>query len=162
MSDPKSLITAHRIIAICWGNTCRSPFLAEYLQLAAHRAGLQLPPILSRGISKHEGGSSSDIAITSADKFSVNLRAHRSQSIFAETSRPEDIYLLVDPNHAQELLAWTDGSADRFIFVGQFDPAEPSATIADPYGGDAETYDRTYARIQRSCDGLLAAITLSH
>lgn len=149
---------AGRIIALCKGNTCRSPFLAACLQNAAAEKGIHLPPILSRGLLNQEGDSSSAVAIASAHKFGVNLSGHRSKSIYAELPDSRDVFLLVDPAHVDELTAWIGGTKPAVVYIGLMDREQPSAVIEDPFGNDEAMYDRTYARLTRATECLITQL----
>jgi protein-tyrosine phosphatase len=152
----RTIVNAGRIIALCKGNTCRSPFLAACLQNAAAESGLSLPPILSCGLLKAEGDPSSAVAIASARKFGVDLSGHRSTSIHSEVPDTRDVLLVMDPAHVEELTNWNNVSVPKVIYIGLLDSERPSAVVEDPYGNDEAVYDRIYARLARATAGLIA------
>jgi protein-tyrosine-phosphatase len=146
---------ARRIVAVCRGNTCRSPFLEGCLKESAARHGIALPPVISRGLSAKDGERSSQTAIESARGFSVDLSSHAAKSILDEQPDPADVYLVMNPTHAAELMVWFGSENIHLIYVGLLCAENRKPIVVDPFGGDLKTYDRTYAVIQRATDRLL-------
>jgi len=156
MRSARVLKNARRIIALCKGNTCRSPFLAGYLIRRAAELGVSLPPVVSRGLLPQNGDPSSPAAVETARRFGVDLSTHASCSIQQETIGPSDVILVVMPLHLADLARLFPGSKPKFIYIGLLDPADHAPFVLDPYNGDAGTYHHTYQRLQRAVDRLLS------
>ena len=153
----KLVKSAKIVIAICQGNTCRSPFIVASLRQSAHSHHVKLPLIISRGLSKAEGEPSSQIACESANEYSVDLSGHTAKSIYSETPKVDCVYLVVEPKHVVELTKW-HGRASKIIYLGLLSSHKPTPGIPDPYGTDRAIYDQTYKRIHQATERLVVAI----
>jgi protein-tyrosine-phosphatase len=148
---------ARRIIAVCRGNTCRSPFLEGCLNQCAARLGITLPPVISRGLSAQTGERSSQTAIESARRYSVDLTSHTAKSIRDEVPLIGDLCFVMNPTHAYELATWYGATASSLIYIGVLSADNPAPFVKDPYGGDEGVYNETYTHLLSATNRLLEA-----
>ena len=132
-----------RILAVCTGNTCRSP-MAEALcvKLLAERLGCrpaELPRhgflVLSAGLAAVPGDQAAAEAVATVQELGGDLSGHESRPLTAELVAQADYLITMTQGHAAAL-------AGRFA---RHNPRPrllcPQGTdIADPIGGDAEVY----------------------
>jgi protein-tyrosine-phosphatase/predicted ATP-grasp superfamily ATP-dependent carboligase len=154
----RRLKKAGRIVVLCTGNTCRSPFLAEYLRQRAAQLSLSLPSVRSRGFLQLDGTPSSALAVQAAQPFAVDLSAHAAKGLCHEKPENGDVYVLVEPGHAEELSAWHGRPRPKVIYWGLLDAKLRSAVIPDPDQSDLDTYRRVYEQIQRASERILREI----
>jgi protein-tyrosine-phosphatase/predicted ATP-grasp superfamily ATP-dependent carboligase len=154
----RRLKKAGRIVVLCKGNTCRSPFLAEYLRQRAAQLSLRLASVRSCGLLQHDGTPSSALAVQAAKPFAVDLSAHAAKSLCHEKPKFGDVYVLVEPGHAEELSAWHGKPRPKVIYWGLLDAKLRSPLIQDPGETDAVTYQSVYEQIQRACERILREI----
>ncbi len=155
------LKTAKRIVVICKGNVCRSPFIAEDLKRIFGEEQFSFAPVVSRGFLHDEERRSSDTAHEAASELGIDLSGHRSRSLYSDQLKKDDIYILVDPGHVWELEAMGPGSSSRVIHWGLLDNIFSGALINDPDGRDLETYRRVYTRIRRINENLIEYMSSS-
>ncbi|MBU1985067.1 ATP-grasp domain-containing protein, partial [bacterium] len=117
----RRLKQAGRIVVVCKGNTCRSPFLAEYFRQRTAQLGIHLAPVHSRGLLQHDGTPSPEIAILTAKTFAVDLTSHTSKQLAGDERDGSDVFILVDPSHVEELFAWHGQPCPQVVFWGLLD-----------------------------------------
>ena len=138
-----------RLLVICLGNICRSPFAAAYLRekLAGQvevREGGYLPKV---------NRPSPDTAHQAAAAFGVDLSKHRSRAFTDEDLDWAEMILCFDEENDNHLRKRLGGKADKIWPLGAvLDEGGP--WIADPYKTSLESFHRTYKTIRNCCDEL--------
>ncbi len=149
-----------RLVFLCQGNICRSPFAQHLLQQQA-RTDLGRRRISSAGLLPLPGRSSPDEALRAAREFGVDLQPHRS--ILLDDSMLSDAALIfVFDRQTRE--DYRDRHPDATVpvfLLGDFLPQPHSIEIQDPYGGSPETFQQVYARIDRAVGELLRLLDRS-
>lgn len=140
---------ASRVLFVCKGNICRSPFAEYYMRSVV--PGLE---VASAGLLPATGRSSPDAAVQAAAKRGVDLSAHRSRVLDSENLDRWDIMFAFDVDQFRALrrAAHRHGfSSEKIVLVGSLAMEGPLA-IPDPYGKDLKTFEATYERIERLID----------
>jgi protein-tyrosine-phosphatase/biotin carboxylase len=144
-----------RLLVLCFGNICRSPFAAALLarELAAARPDIE---VLGGGFLAKENRQSPDTAIAQAAVLGIDLAPHRSRFVTDADLEAADAILVFDAQNIGELSKRGMKAADRAFLLGDFatDPGE----IEDPYGQSAETFRDTYQRITTSVAAIVALL----
>ena len=136
-----------KIIFVCKGNICRSPFAARYAKRLMPELEIQ-----SAGYYPAANRSSPSEAVRAAASFGIDLSQGRSSVVNRDMVRDVDAILLFDhENYVAMRNAYPDLTA-KFVFLGALDGG-PSF-IADPFGETLPNYLVTYQRIARAIDGL--------
>ncbi len=147
-----------KIVAICTGNICRSPFAEKLL---IKRAGERKIPIevSSSGLFAKDGNPSTGEAIAVAREFGVDLSTHRARSTQVEELLAADLILPMSEGHKAELIRMLELYAKPQIRVlGEFHPGKLSnPNIPDPIGMGMDQYRRCYQLIQECVEGLMAS-----
>lgn len=137
-----------RVLFLCYGNICRSPFAAEAMALTL-------------GVTKAEGRirsagffgpgrPSPERALAAAHRRGVDLSAHRSQLVSDELVRGVDCVFVMDPRQRTELEKLLRTSARPVLVLGDLDPRSVSLRrIPDPYGKEDDFFDQVFQRIER-------------
>jgi protein-tyrosine phosphatase len=133
-----------RILVVCHGNLCRSPYLQAVLQRS-------LPDIAVTSA----GFVGSDRAVP---QISVALSAQRGLDLSRYRSRPitqskisgADLVIVMDPDQARLVARMFRVKRDRIVIAGDLEPMfETSRAIRDPWNQSIEAFGSTFDRLDR-------------
>jgi protein-tyrosine-phosphatase/predicted ATP-grasp superfamily ATP-dependent carboligase len=148
--------TTRRILVICDGNICRSPF-AEIL-LAARLSDLGVV-VESTGLRAALGHPAPPLARAAARDLGISIDDHRSRPIDGAMIAAADLILVMDLDQRRRLLAIDPAAAERVELLGRYDPSRfASPEIADPVFGDAAIFRRVYLRLAVAVERLAAGL----
>lgn len=138
-----------RLIFVCQGNICRSPFAAA---VAAGR-GL---PVLSGGLAAAPGTPANDAAVSAARRLQVDLAAHRARRFADLPVTAGDLLVGFEPEHCLAMAGAVGARDDvQVVLLGLWLP-RPLPHLQDPYGLPAEYFATCFGRIVAAVDGLYA------
>lgn len=141
-----------RILALCLGNVCRSPYVEAYLNRAAGELGFQ---VFSRGFIG-PGRPPPPEALDAAGKRGIDTREHISKRVERADLDSSDLLLLVDPAHGPRLRRHLGSHEAPVLVLGDLDPETGDyRTIRDPWGTDPEVFHAVFDRLDRCMDVLL-------
>lgn len=144
-----------RLLVLCHGNICRSPFAAAVLQRDLHGAAVVVE---SAGFISPGRPSPAD-AQRAASIRNVNLSHHRSRLITLELARAATVVLVMDERQAQAVVGTYGKPRARVLLLGDFDPQPvDTRSITDPFEKSADVYGLVYERIERCASVLAAAL----
>jgi protein-tyrosine phosphatase len=141
------------IVVICHGNICRSPYLEVLLRQAlpdidVTSAGFVGP---GRGVPQHSR--------TIAERRGLDLSAHRSQLVHRDALRVIDLAVVMDANQARALSLGYGVPAARIVIAGDIDPrGGEKREILDPWNQSLETFERSFARLDRCAESLVSIL----
>lgn len=134
-----------RILFVCTGNICRSPFAEEI--------GRRMSPqhtFASAGTIAKTGNRASDTGILVAhERFDVDLSSHRASELSAQVVDDADIVYGMEPSHLAAVLAINPDSHVELL-------SPDGSPIPDPYGGDERAYVASYDLIRETLTVRLA------
>lgn len=141
-----------RVLVVCHGNICRSPYAEVSLRLRARgrlevrSAGFVLP-----------GRPSPAEAVQAAEERGVDLEPHRSEVVTRPLVTGADLVVVMEPGQAGEVRRRF--GPGRILVLGDLDP-EPveRRAIRDPVAQPVQVFREVYARIDRCLDGLVEAV----
>lgn len=145
----KRLRKARKLLFVCKGNICRSPF-------AAALASLRFPAavqVASSGYYKVSGRPSPSEAVVCARGFGADLEAHRSGLLAGADLASADVVFVFDRDNFDRLRADFPGEAAK-IFPLALAADLADLEIADPFGGEPEDYQAAYESISRCISAL--------
>jgi len=128
------------ILFLCTGNTCRSPMAAGLF--AMRYPGMA---VSSAGIAAWPGSPASESAIKAAAELGANITDHRSRQATPELLEQADFVVCMAAGHARAIADPVPHEKIRVLGGG----------IADPYGGDPETYRACVRQIDGALSSLL-------
>lgn len=146
----KSLGGAKKILFVCKGNICRSPFAELYFRISSQGEY----DIASAGYYPAEGRESPEYAVESASSRGVDMGQHRSRILTQEMISWADLVFVFDGENWEHAVRRFPSSVGKMVLLGSVSgPKE--VYISDPFGGDLSTFDDSYLKIQRAIDSLL-------
>jgi protein-tyrosine phosphatase len=119
-----------RILIVCYGNICRSPFAEALLKRSLREARLERFIVRSAGVGAQPGTPAARGAVESAEQRGLDLTPHRARRLTAAMAREADILIAMDEVVEEEIA----------ILAG--DLAVTLWPVDDPYGGPRESYER--------------------
>lgn len=143
-----SATAAPRLLFVCYGNICRSPFAARY-------AARTLPAarITSSGFHDQDGRGSPSHLLEAAAMMDVDLANHRSTRLTEAMMAEADLVLVMDLANFESVLSKFPHASGKVVAVGLF-AAEPTLEIEDPYQLSLEGTLRVLRSIASGIDGL--------
>ncbi len=151
-----------RILFVCLGNICRSPFAGRYVQTRLQALGRPAIKVRSAGLSAVPGREADALAVRVAKDLGVDLSGHRAQAVCRELVQQSDLIAVMEWEHRVRLLAAYPEAAKKTLLLGVFDDEPGDALdIADPYGALPEAYAASDRRIMACADRLLAHVLVA-
>ncbi len=153
----------YRVAVVCLGNICRSPMADVVLSARLAEAGLDgAVEVVSSGTGGWHVGSPMDARAAAAlTARGYDASRHRARQFDAGWFDECDLVLAMDhSNHAD--LTGLGGAADpgRVRMFRDFDPlaTHTDREVPDPYFGGEDGFATVLAMVERTADGLVAAL----
>jgi protein-tyrosine-phosphatase len=142
---------ARRILFLCTGNVCRSPFAARLAE--------QLLPqteIVSAGFHSVDGRACPGKMLRVSRRFGADLSPHRSRRITRDQLDDADLVLAMDPKHLEELGKLFPEALPRATLLG-FYAQPPVLSIPDPYLADEDETRGVCEMVRSAIHGLVSS-----
>jgi protein-tyrosine-phosphatase len=140
-----------RLLFLCQGNICRSPFAAALL---AGKLGDPAFTVLSAGMLPRQGHNSPAEAVAAAAEFAIDLGGHRSQHLSRHLANTVDVILVFDQKNLDWLRQRYPELSVPVLFVGSFLEDHAEIDIGDPNGGDLARFRQNYRLIETAVAAL--------
>ena len=131
-----------RLMFVCLGNICRSPFAAALLR--ARLGDRRRLGIGSAGMLPRPGRPSPPVGVQAAAAHGIDLATHRSTYLLPAEATAAAVLMVFDEATRRAVLDRYPDLHPRVVKLGDLGDG---AEIADPVGGDAATFAATYAAI---------------
>lgn len=126
-----------QILAVCYGNICRSPMAEVLLQRELHNAGMDARwQASSAGVGALVEHPAAPLALEVAAEHNLDLGSHRARQLTLDLARQADIVIALD-----------EFVEDQIVNVAG-DITVELWPVADPYGGPERGYRSAYREIE--------------
>ncbi|HKS05744.1 MAG TPA: hypothetical protein VJR92_05485 [Gemmatimonadaceae bacterium] len=141
------------IMVVCYGNICRSPYLAALLRRALPDVAVSSAGFIGAGRSVPEHSS------TLAAREGIDLSDHRSQLIPRDALDTTDLVVVMSERQARSLRAGFGYPRNRIVVAGDLDPVRGERReIRDPWNQPIEVFEASFARLARCASDLVAKL----
>jgi protein-tyrosine phosphatase len=141
-----------RVLVICHGNICRSPFAERRLARYAPELEVQ-----SAGLDTEPGSRAEPAAIRTARRFGVDLADHAARCVAPELLGWADLIVGMQGRHSSQLSQSWGIAPGKIRLLGDFLPDPPHA-IDDPWGEGDAAFAVAFDRIEDAVQRLAAAL----
>jgi protein-tyrosine phosphatase len=142
-----------RILVVCHGNVCRSPYLEAVL-----KQGLPDVHVASAGFVGPDR-CVPDVSLRVSAERGLDLTPFRSQLIAPDNLRSADLIVVMDERQAQQLVIHFGALRQRIVFAGDLDPAPfETRTIHDPWDESIDVFRSTFDRLDRCAATLITLL----
>ena len=138
-----------RVLFVCQGNICRSPYAAEVLR--ARLADPLAVRVSSAGMMPRPGRPTPALGVAAAARNGVKLAGHRSTWMTRAAGESASLIVVFDDVN---LAAVCDRYPDLRTPVIKLGDLIERGDIPDPVDGDEAVFDRAYADITRGVNAL--------
>ncbi len=143
-----------KVLFLCFGNICRSPFAERYA--AKLIPGIE---ILSAGFYAQEKRSSPEDLQLAARRLGVNLADWASKRVTQDMVNKADLIVLMDLRNYRDFRHTFPQNQVKVVFLGLFlDP--PKVEISDPYGKASDEMTRILMQIEEGISALAKCLLL--
>ena len=151
---------AHRVLAVCLGNICRSPLAHALLEHTAAARGIALEVESAGTGDYHVGKPPDDRSIAEAKRHGLDISHQRAQQFQAADFDKFDAILVMDASNYQEVLrhAATPAHRDKLHLIMNFANPGRNGQVPDPYWDD-DGFAGVYDMLQRAVNGYLDSIS---
>ncbi len=137
-----------RIAFICTGNTCRSPMAQGLFRVLLAQRGRADISCFSCGTDAFAGDGAAEYAIEAVKEYGADISGHRSARASQYALQEADLLVGMTQSHAAYLRRLMPEKAVQLLHGG----------IADPYGGDLDTYRACAAEIWAGLEELFTKL----
>lgn len=151
-----------RVLIICQGNICRSPYAEHKLRQLVSSSGQSVKlSTLSAGLNTRSGLAADPDALRIAGELKVDLSSHSTRELSQELIDSAQLLIVMTPAQKKELLQRFQVSSEKLLLLAALDPRPFSGVeIRDPYEQGDEAFRRTYEQINLSLSELIRKLSL--
>lgn len=146
-----------RLMFVCYGNICRSPFAEYYLQSKLRELSLTEPTVTSAGFHPRTGRTTPACIAMLVAEIGIDLTKHRSRVVTKDQLVAADAIFVMDRRNYRELVTQFPWANDKTYFLGLFADND-QMEIEDPYDMDKEHARNCFQQVIESLDGLLRRV----
>lgn len=141
-----------RVLVVCHGNLCRSPFAAALL-----RDRLPEVEVRSAGLHAASGHEAAPDAVTAAARLGVALEGHRTRPVDTSDVQRADLILAMEGHQVAEIARRWARARPKVRILGDYLPDPPHA-IPDPWSQPEDVFNHTFQRIRIAAERVAALI----
>jgi protein-tyrosine phosphatase len=142
-----------RILVVCDGNLCRSPYLEAVLQRHLPDVG-----VTSAGfVGSDRAVPQISVALSAQRGF--DLARYRSRPITQSKVQDADLVIVMDADQARRIARLFRVKQERIVIAGDLEPTfDTSRAIRDPWNQSVEAYKSTFDRLDRCAATLVSLL----
>jgi protein-tyrosine phosphatase len=142
-----------KILVVCHGNVCRSPYLQAVLQRALPELA-----VVSAGFFGSDRPVPQISAALSA-KRGLDLSRFRSRPLTQSAVGGADLVIVMDSEQARELARRFPVNRARIVIAGDLDPKfDASRAIIDPWNQSSDVFEASFNRLDRCASTLVSVL----
>ena len=148
-----------RLLFVCLGNICRSPLAEAALRVEAERLRLDLIVDSAGTGDWHVGDPPDRRAQAVALRHGIDISSYRGRQVKAADFRRFTHIVALDHENLSNLrrLAPADDAAELSLLLDHV-PGREGQPVADPYFGDDDGFDATWAEVAAGAAFLAARL----
>ena len=132
-----------KLLAVCTGNTCRSPMLGALLEAELRLRGRAGVAVETAGTGAATGEAATDQAQRTMAKRGLDLSRHRTRNLAQLAVADYDRFLCMTSGHAAYVRSLGVPAAKIEVVNAQH------GGVPDPFGGDDANYEATAKVLER-------------
>jgi protein-tyrosine phosphatase len=145
-----------KILFLCTGNICRSPFAEGFFTKLVVTKGLDGISADSAGILALPGNSATHMAQRVASEYHVDLSGHKAKSVSKDLVAESDLILVMEKPQEKSLLSLFPEASGKTLLIRNFARfGSRRRGVADPYGLAYEAYRFCFLDIEDAVTGLV-------
>lgn len=143
-----------RVLVLCLGNICRSPFAEHYLRRVSKDRGLSSLAIESAGFLHHDGLRTPTRFVELVRSHGVDLSGHRARRVTQQQIDDADMILLMDAQNLRALQHEFPHATHKTFLIGLLSAQGP-AEIPDPYMLSIGEAEASYQKLAEACSATI-------
>jgi protein-tyrosine-phosphatase len=153
-----------RVLFLCLGNICRSPFAAVRARQLLAEAGAGHVDARSGGLRASQSPTSPADAVTAAAGYGVDLAGHRARDTTPDDLAAADVIVVMEVAHVDALRRRAPQLMGRVQLLPLYEPdrrgygGRERVNLIDPFGQDLATFAHCYRRLDAALRVLAAEI----
>ncbi len=147
-----------KLLFVCTGNTCRSSMAEVLARQIAAEADRTEYEFLSAGTWASPGSPASDHARRVISEYGLDLESHRATLLTRGLTEEAELILTMTAAHKEQVLQLFPAAQGKVYTLLQFGHGQ-AGDVADPYGGDINTYRLAAAQIRRVLNGVISRLS---
>lgn len=146
------------VLFVCLGNICRSPLAEAAFRSEAGRLGLDVIVDSAGTGGWHAGEPPDRRAQAAARRGGVDISGYRARKVTAGDFRRFTHMVAMDGDNLTALKAIRPGDATAALSLMLDHADRPGESVEDPYYGDDDGFDVTWADVMAGARGLAAKL----
>ena len=145
-----------KILMVCLGNICRSPMAEGVMRQKIKDYGLDAQ-VNSCGTASYHIGEAPDYrGIKTLHNYGIDISQHQGQQFSISDFDAYDLIFVMDTRNYSNIIAKARNKNDKEKITLLMDEIYPGQqkVVPDPYYGDIEDYEETYALVEGACEHL--------
>lgn len=150
----RQLSRPRRILVICHGNICRSPYLEAVLRSGLDGIELSSAGFVGagRGVPPH--------SLEVSGRRGLDLSAHKSRLITDEMLGQADLIIVMDEDQERALRVGFGVPPELIVVAADLDPESTHGrTILDPWGRSIGAFEASFSRLDRIATHVVSLMT---